>query len=294
MHAKYASTKSSKAQMANDIWRMPLTETRSQALIEVTPDVAKKWLEYNTANRCITKDTLNRYTDDMKAGRWADNGESIKFSKGKLLDGQHRLLAIIQSDKTLVLSVEFGLVPESQDFMDIGRHRTPRDVLSIEGLGAWESRTLGSAIHTMIEVDRGGMIYGATKHSNADARAYYLENFAAIEKSLRTIHSVYGRNKSLIPAALAVALHYLFSRKSEEAADIFFDKLFSGEDLSRDSSIWRLRNRLVSDAIQRTRRSQYERIGFVIKAWNSYRAGRPMKSDTSLYMRAGDAYPEVK
>lgn len=277
-----------------ELKRLPFLKDRRQMLVNVTPDMARQWLEYNTANRVITQTVLKHYTDEMRQGRWLDNGEAIKFAPGKLLDGQHRLEAIVQSGQTITLSIECGLQPETQNTMDTGRHRTARDVLSIEGLDGWQSRTLGTAIHTMIEVDRGGMVYSSMKHSNADARSYYLEHFAQIDNSLRTIQAAFSRAKPLMPASLAVVLHYLFSRKDEEQADAFFEKLFSGEGLSRMSPIWHLRNRLVSDAIQRTKRTSYERIGFVIKSWNSFRGGREMKSETNLYLKAGDAYPEIK
>lgn len=65
----------------------------------ITPSVAKAYLEKNIANyRRIDKYRVACYAKEMANGTWQNNGEAIKFGKdGQLLDGQHRLTAIIRS-----------------------------------------------------------------------------------------------------------------------------------------------------------------------------------------------------
>jgi len=288
MHAQKASI------TGIDIINLPFSEKRGHAYITVTPEIAKRWLEFNTANRAIIKMQKASLVRQMTNGMWRDNGDAIRFSPGKLLDGQHRLDAIVECGLSFVMSVEYGLDPLTQDTIDTGRTRTPRDVLSIEGLGPWESRTLGSAIHAMIEVDAGGAIYTSKKYSNAEARSYYLEHAAAIDKSLRYVRGVSGKAKKILPFAQTLILHYLFSRINSEQADEFLDKLFVGDGLSKTSAIFHLRNRLTADAIDNRTRSAMDRYGFVIKAWNSYRSGREMRTESGLYFKSLVEYPEIK
>ncbi len=286
MHAQVASI------TGNEVFNLPLNKKRGHAYVTVTPAIAQRWLEFNTSNRAIVRMHLEAIMRQMRDGMWRDNGEAIRFAPGKLLDGQHRLAAIMEVGKEFLISVEYGLNPETQDTMDTGRHRTPRDILSIEGLAPWESRVLGSAIHTMMAVDEGGAIYSNKKFTNAEVKAYYLEHFPEIERSLEFIKTM-PRKTNILPLAMACALHYLFSRKSERHADTFFEYLFIGDNLIKTSAVFHLRNRLVNDAIDGRKRGSYERMSFIIKAWNSVRGGRSMKSETSLHSRADAEFPEI-
>ena len=70
-------------------------EEKITAKVEtITPDIAKTMLGENVNNRRISHDNVNMFAREMRNGEWRFNGEAIKFSKdGRLLDGQHRLLA---------------------------------------------------------------------------------------------------------------------------------------------------------------------------------------------------------
>lgn len=62
----------------------------------ITPETAKSWLLKNVHNRPLRDGLVTTYATDMANEQWQSNGESIKFSsEGELLDGQHRLAAVI-------------------------------------------------------------------------------------------------------------------------------------------------------------------------------------------------------
>jgi hypothetical protein len=43
-------------------------------------------------------DTVSKYSGELEGGRWVESGDTIRFSdRGVLLDGQHRLKAIVES-----------------------------------------------------------------------------------------------------------------------------------------------------------------------------------------------------
>lgn len=91
-------------------------EEKITAKVEtITPDIAKTMLGENVNNRRISHDNVNMFAREMRNGEWRFNGEAIKFSKdGRLLDGQHRLLAVIAADKPLTTLVIRGLEDETQ------------------------------------------------------------------------------------------------------------------------------------------------------------------------------------
>lgn len=110
-------------------------EEKITAKVEtITPDIAKTMLGENVNNRRISHDNVNMFAREMRNGEWRFNGEAIKFSKdGRLLDGQHRLLAVIAADKPLTTLVIRGLEDETQQTMDSGKTRTLGDVLTLRG-----------------------------------------------------------------------------------------------------------------------------------------------------------------
>jgi len=88
----------------------------------ITPDIAKKMLAGNDSNRAISESTLAQYIKSMLAGEWKQNAETIKIgSSGKLLDGQHRLTAIIKSGKPMHMLVVNGVDDNVIDTIDIDK-----------------------------------------------------------------------------------------------------------------------------------------------------------------------------
>lgn len=102
-------------------------------IIEITPDIAREWLEKNTVNRNISPNRVYSYAEDIKKGKWQLNGESIKFNTaGRLVDGQHRLSAVVKANKPIKCVVMFDM-PEDITIYDRGRNRNEADCLIISG-----------------------------------------------------------------------------------------------------------------------------------------------------------------
>lgn len=96
-------------------------------VMTVTPEMAKEMLKGNSTNRQISKSTVNLYANDMKNGNWKLGGQGISISKtGRLLDGQHRLKAIIQTNILIVMLVCTDVDDTNANF-DNGRKRTITD-----------------------------------------------------------------------------------------------------------------------------------------------------------------------
>ena len=46
-------------------------------MVDITPDLAKKWLAQNTHNRNLRERVVNGYAADMRDGNWVEDGQSI-------------------------------------------------------------------------------------------------------------------------------------------------------------------------------------------------------------------------
>lgn len=104
-------------------------------IISVTPQIAAAWLDQNLNNRKVSGGVIGKYVSDMKAGKWKLTGDSIKFdTSNRLLDGQHRLHACVRSKSSFQTIVVYGLPPETQALMDLGKARSASDVMSMRGM----------------------------------------------------------------------------------------------------------------------------------------------------------------
>lgn len=98
----------------------------------ITPEKAVEMLKGNTNNRKVKIRDVHTYAHDMKTGKWKANGETIVIgADGKVLDGQHRLMACVEAG-TPFLSLVVEYPPESGNY-DTGIKRSTLDTMTIDG-----------------------------------------------------------------------------------------------------------------------------------------------------------------
>lgn len=112
-------------------------ETR---VFTITPDDATMLLERNTDNRPISKAVINRYADVMSKGGWYLNGLPIIFDEnGKLTDGQHRLMAVVESGCSIDTLVTIGVAADAFASYDCGRSRTLGQLIGMSGVASYNA-----------------------------------------------------------------------------------------------------------------------------------------------------------
>ena len=100
---------------------------------EITPDMARVMLSNNPRNRRINENRVSMLVHDIQNGQWTDSPTPISFNeKGELLDGQHRLMAILKSNRTMQMYVAYD-VPDNIVF-DKNIERKSGDALYMRGL----------------------------------------------------------------------------------------------------------------------------------------------------------------
>jgi hypothetical protein len=103
-------------------------------VLKVSPLMAEQLLLRNTHNRPVVQGGVSEYTKLMQEGRWRLTIEAIGLDKeGTLLNGQHRLLAIVASRQTVHLTVWFGLETDEFLFIDQGRRRSAAHLITLNG-----------------------------------------------------------------------------------------------------------------------------------------------------------------
>ena len=107
-------------------------------VITITPEMAKEMLNKNMLNnRRLNHDIINRYARIMKAGGWNLTHQGIAFDdRGELIDGQHRLNAIVAANVPVKMMVTYDVKhAEGETFtIDVGRKRTLLNIMQISGI----------------------------------------------------------------------------------------------------------------------------------------------------------------
>lgn len=118
-------------------------------LVEITPEKARRLLENNTGNRKLYQNTVDGYARDMIAGRWQLTHQSVAIDQfGNIIDGQHRLTAIVQSGVTVNVYVATYKEETTalNKMIDRSRSRTAVDILQCQSKTQESARCLLSVL----------------------------------------------------------------------------------------------------------------------------------------------------
>jgi hypothetical protein len=97
-------------------------------IVKITPEIAADWLENRNLgkNRKLSLRTAGRYAKAMSDGRWMVTHQGIAFdSDGFLIDGQHRLRAVVLAGMSVEMFVAVGFDSGTFAILDIARRRQP-------------------------------------------------------------------------------------------------------------------------------------------------------------------------
>lgn len=246
----------------------------------MTPSWAAALLENNINNRNMRPRKVAEIADDISSGRWMLNPQPIAISStGVLIDGQHRLKAIVLTNQSVPLMLANDCPPECFKTIDIGTVRTNADFFKIEGIKnaghiSPAVRFVESYKHTPHMV----WCHSQLPLSKTQIHDLYLdqqsEYDAAIEIALRS----YNKCKQINPGVLA-ALIILCPNKPK--VNEFADAMGNGIGLKSTSPIYMWRQALINGTFKTPRSrgmktSQIHMAGF-IKSYNFWRQNLEIK-----------------
>lgn len=244
-------------------------------VIEITPELAGDWLQRNEINRPLREVTVKKYAAIILNDRWQLNGDTIKFSpKGDLLDGQHRLTAIIVSGVTVPCFVAFNIDQDSFTTLDRPKKRSIADVLAL--MGEKNTGQFAAVLSWYWKYSNGRTrVHGPEGWPEPDDILVTLKENPGLRDSLNAVSS--GKFKLLSGLTALALTHYVLGSLDAEARDEFFGLLAVPAGLDEYHPIWKLRDRLIQDHLNRTKMAQHERIAIIFKAWNAWRTGRDIR-----------------
>lgn len=261
-------------------------------LMTITPSRAAEWLEKGEANRRLKQRHIDRLVGIIVRDEWdPNNGETIKISRaGGVVDGQHRLWAIVESNKSVKALVAFNVPVKSFDTIDSGVGRSGLDTLVVDGIRTGTTRKYASILSATAKMlyalelagsmpkllNNGGRFPARVENKNILELVNRRPELYESATFVGSLPHVRGIHKSTM-----TFLHVVFNKKHSEKAARFMERLYSGEELSKGSPILALRNKLIALQGHRGAINGHPFLKFVIaitiKAWNAYRKNRSAK-----------------
>lgn len=232
------------------IERPPAVKDNAAQVYMVGPDLAAQWLELNKRNRDTRDSIVAKYAADMLAGRWKLVGDAVQFDTGSnIINGQHRLWAVVESGCTVPLLVMFDCDPESIDVMDDHLKRSLRDVAKIRRPTSSVS-TFHTAVANMLI--RSSIAATLVDRKAANERVSRQAQLEALDRHWEAIEFVYhevlkGRKiRGLTVTAVVTPMVRAYYTEDHERLRQFGKALINGQmENEGDRAVILLRNWLL-------------------------------------------------
>lgn len=265
-------------------------KNRSMETMLLTPQRASELLEHNKMNRPISDTHVSRLERQITGNKWRFNGDTIKISEdGDVLDGQHRLWAVMGAKKPIETIIVTGIAREA--FATIDTLRKPRsgaDVLALNGATRYRNMA-ASALQWLIRYQRGGLeSFRDPKNrvENSDIEEY----FAAHPGIMQAVERAMPLRSMVNPAVIAF-LYYILFDKNEELAERLVSTLEDPAGVTVSDPFFRFRSYLTNSTKQRI---PLVTIALAFKAINA--ASRGEKIQTLSWKNQGnkpEAFPKL-
>lgn len=256
----------------------------TRAVIEtITPDRASELLRLNTGNfRRLDSHRVARFAKSLISGKWDFNGESIKVNGSQLLDGQHRLAAIVKSGVPMKTVVVYDVDSDARN-VDRGKPRTIAQWLSHAG---HKNCSNLAATTRMIVRHELGMWHKPNPQpedvTDSDIYDFIDANVTRINEALRIATVA----RKVVAPSLGACIAFCGAGTGpivNEVSEWFFESLASGESLQEHDAPLHLRNRMLSQTKQ-TSFTPFMKRSLITIAWNKTVLGEPC-TNSSLRLR---------
>lgn len=217
----------------------------------ITPAIASDYIKRNIdTNRPLNKAHVERLTNEIKEGRWQLLPHGIVFdTAGRLIDGQHRLYAVVAANKSVPMVIITDAKPKTLEAIDTGSTRAVNDLATITGRIKGKNSARYAARARVVRVITSGSSTGF------DSRGFSLATFdevmaeygPSVEWSIREYNSAVGNSGTItrrLRSALVMGALVVAHKKAPAAVEKFAKKVDDGIGLAGDDPAYALRKYL--------------------------------------------------
>lgn len=244
-------------------------------VVLVTPEQAQEWLDSRFDNeRPLHRNKVIAFARDMKEDNWHFTGDTVRFDSatGNLMDGQHRLAAIVASGTAQWFPV-LNVPQEARAGIDTGSARTLGELLH---MGNHVHGRILAAIVRRVLIYRNGLQAtsgGRYLPTHTEGIRFVEENEPLLRKASLVANKAQSVGVPMSPSAIGSA-YFLCAKVDEKQADEVFERLVTGLGLTEGDPVTALRNRAIK-YVERNRTNMVpdDVFRFSIVVWNYIRGG---------------------
>jgi hypothetical protein len=267
--------------------RGPVERVPMRIAVEVITPEDARWIQ--DASDTVTQRKLNpthvhRLASAMKAGHWKLTHQAIALDgEGRLIDGQHRVAAIIEANMDVEMVVARGVDAGAFHVIDTGRTRNSANALQIAGIAS--AVVVSSAVKMFLK-------YEATKGTkrlwsntltaeitNEDVVTYATKPEGILLRGQQSTADYMlggvGRAGARVPIMVALTLIRAAAPDNPDTVAEFIEKVATGSMLPAGSPILAYRRWLTNMYPQYSHHERgYAALIATLKTWRDWRDGK--------------------
>jgi hypothetical protein len=248
----------------------------------ITPEQARNILATrNGKNRAVRPNTVAKIANDIKEGRWQCTHQGIAFDETNvLIDGQHRLHAIVQANRPCEMLVTYNVSRKTFSVLDCGVSRTASDNLAYANVP--RAKLVAPAIKHIL------LYYRFPKRTwsnipfptHSEISNFYAQHSDVIDQISALVTETTRQFKKINPTGLAVACYFAVeSGHSLTTISTFCHGLGNGAGLSSENPLLIYRQFVINlkRAAPIDRNLQQYSTACLIKVFNCWVSNKNMK-----------------
>lgn len=246
----------------------------SVEVISVDKKLAESWLNMNTNNyRKLNDRHVTMLARDMRNKEFGFTNATIAFDKnGQLVDGQHRLTAIVKADVALPMIVVFDMPigSASDPSLDTGKKRSTADHLQNRHIAnAKDVAAVTRKICSLLATSKL-----ATDQLITDARIVAIaENNADISRAVSKMMA----GRKFCPVSISATWFWVANQDAPSLANDFADGFTGARTASTNDPELALREFLLLNRSQKKRITNKELLLYWFSAWERKKANQQVK-----------------
>lgn len=248
---------------------------------KITRERAMEYLMLNRNNRNINKDIVSFYASQMSKGEWKLTHQGIAISEDgtRLIDGQHRLMAIVKADVPVAIMVSYGVADDIFSVVDTGKVRNAGDVMSIANIN--NSSAMAASVKKSMKLRRGNSLGSSSKMlkiSNTNILNEYNNNSKLYDEANIVGRKCYTKTRLLTHTDISAYIIHLIKDKLHDKTKVysFFNELFTIEKTT-NNSINILRDKIINSSLSNMRMKPSAKQSYIAATWNAYIIGKELK-----------------
>lgn len=255
--------------------------------VMIDPAHAAELLQRNKNNRNVRENQVEALAAAMKKGEWELSNDAIVVSEGGLLlNGQHRLLAVVKSGVTCPFILFTGASDSSFDIMDTPTIRKVSDVIQRKG-GTNTVRcssVIAKYLNICGDMESGWETVWRFHNSAQSTRRAKIEAYELlhedIHKWLNKCDCLLSQNIVLAPITLLAAFALFLEKKLHHPEEkiVNFLKELCIDGRTSNGTILHVRKKLIRHKMKADLLPRHDDFRYIIRAWNDFLQNRSVQT----------------